>query len=78
LPALSQLYCFYFSRVLPWIGQRLSRNSYDAYQYLPNSVQSFPSGIELVKRLEAAGLEDVRCLPLTFGIASIYIGDKAT
>lgn len=76
LPGLRQLYNFYFSRVLPWIGQAMARNGQGAYRYLPESVADFPSGAELVKILESSGLKQVRCVPMTFGVASLYLGRK--
>jgi demethylmenaquinone methyltransferase/2-methoxy-6-polyprenyl-1,4-benzoquinol methylase len=37
----------------------------------------FPDGREMVRLLEAAGLVDVEHHPLTFGIATLYVGRKA-
>lgn len=70
------LYGFYFRHVLPRIGRLFARNTQDAYAYLPASVGEFPQGNELVKRMIAAGLEKVAYHPLTFGIATLYIGTK--
>ncbi len=75
-PGLRQAYSFYFQQVLPRVGQRLARNNRDAYEYLPSSVAEFPSGPALVELLALAGLEQVQVCPLTFGIASIYLGQK--
>jgi demethylmenaquinone methyltransferase/2-methoxy-6-polyprenyl-1,4-benzoquinol methylase len=70
------LYRFYFRRVLPFIGQLISRSEESAYRYLPQSVMEFPDGEALAERLRRHGLTDVRWLPLTFGIATLYIGVK--
>lgn len=70
------LYGAYFRHVLPRIGQLFAKNSSDAYTYLPESVSQFPEGNALVERMELAGLDDVRCYPLTLGIASLYVGEK--
>lgn len=70
------LYGWYFRNVLPRIGQLLARNDRDAYNYLPQSVGQFPQYGELVKRMQAAGLRDVTFHPLTFGIATLYVGVK--
>ena len=75
-PGFRQLYHFYFKYVLPRIGQALSRNRHDAYSYLPESVRQFPSGQALADLMQSAGLTNVRVKPLTFGIASIYVGDR--
>jgi demethylmenaquinone methyltransferase/2-methoxy-6-polyprenyl-1,4-benzoquinol methylase len=73
---LSSMYRWYFRRVLPRLGQALSRNSSAAYQYLPQSVGEFPVYEQLVTRMEAAGLERVKYYPLTLGVATLYIGYK--
>ncbi len=70
------LYRFYFRAVLPRVGQLISRSKDDAYRYLPQSVMEFPDGEELAKRLERHGLVDVRFYPMTFGIATLYVGAK--
>jgi demethylmenaquinone methyltransferase/2-methoxy-6-polyprenyl-1,4-benzoquinol methylase len=54
----------------------MARNGQGAYRYLPESVADFPSGGELVKILESSGLRQVRCVPMTFGVASLYLGRK--
>lgn len=70
------LYRFYFRHVLPRIGQAISRSQDDAYHYLPASVLEFPDGEALAERLRGHGLRDVRWYPLTFGIATLYVGVK--
>jgi len=73
---LGSLYNFYFRRVLPLIGQTISRSKDNAYRYLPESVMEFPDGEALAARIRAAGLVDVRYYPLTFGTATLYVGVK--
>ncbi|MEM6469450.1 MAG: bifunctional demethylmenaquinone methyltransferase/2-methoxy-6-polyprenyl-1,4-benzoquinol methylase UbiE [Planctomycetota bacterium] len=73
---LRQLYGFYFSNVLPRIGQLFARNDKSAYEYLPQSVGQFPDGQALADRMATAGLTDVRFTPLTFGVCTIYEGTK--
>lgn len=68
-------YLFYFRNILPWIGGKISGDSY-AYRYLNQTVESFPYGRTFCRLLEEAGFENVTDHPLTFGIASIYQGDK--
>jgi demethylmenaquinone methyltransferase / 2-methoxy-6-polyprenyl-1,4-benzoquinol methylase len=70
------LYGWYFRNVLPRIGHWMARNDERAYDYLPQSVGEFPSGAALVERLNAAGLENTCYYPLTFGVATLYIGQK--
>jgi demethylmenaquinone methyltransferase/2-methoxy-6-polyprenyl-1,4-benzoquinol methylase len=71
-----RLYRFYFRRVLPWIGQAISRSKDNAYYYLPASVQDFPDGEALADRLRGHGLTEVRWYALTLGIATLYVGTK--
>jgi demethylmenaquinone methyltransferase / 2-methoxy-6-polyprenyl-1,4-benzoquinol methylase len=71
------IYGWYFRHVLPRIGQFIARNSSAAYEYLPESVGQFPQGEALAERMRAAGLESVRCYPLTLGVATLYVGRKA-
>jgi demethylmenaquinone methyltransferase/2-methoxy-6-polyprenyl-1,4-benzoquinol methylase len=54
----------------------VSRSKENAYRYLPASVMEFPDGEALAERLRAHGLGDVRYFPLTFGIATLYVGTK--
>ena len=72
------LYGWYFRRVLPRIGQWLAANRQNAYNYLPQSVGEFPEGEALSERMRAAGFHDVRCLALTLGIATLYVGTKSS
>jgi demethylmenaquinone methyltransferase/2-methoxy-6-polyprenyl-1,4-benzoquinol methylase len=71
-----RLYRFYFRRMLPCLGQLISRSRDNAYHYLPASVQEFPDGEALAERLRGHGLTDVRWYPFTFGIATLYVGTK--
>jgi demethylmenaquinone methyltransferase/2-methoxy-6-polyprenyl-1,4-benzoquinol methylase len=73
----SRLYRFYFRHVLPRVGQAISRSKDSAYYYLPASVLEFPDGEALAERLRRHGLQEVRWYPLTFGIATLYVGTKA-
>ena len=73
---LGAVYGWYFRHVLPRIGQALARNSQAAYNYLPQSVGRFPQGEALAERMRAAGLGEVMHRPLTFGVATLYVGRK--
>jgi len=70
-----QLYFFYFRRILPLVGRLISRNK-DAYTYLPDTVMKFPEGEAFSGILSGAGFRNVTQRRLTFGIATIYTGDK--
>ena len=70
------IYGWYFRHVLPRIGQLLAHNNQAAYKYLPESVEEFPQGTALVAQLCAVGLVEVFFRPLTWGIATLYVGTK--
>jgi demethylmenaquinone methyltransferase/2-methoxy-6-polyprenyl-1,4-benzoquinol methylase len=74
---LKSIYGWYFRHVLPRIGRLFARESGDAYEYLPQSVGEFPHGEAMCQRMRGAGLVDVRSYPLTFGVATLYVGTKA-
>jgi demethylmenaquinone methyltransferase/2-methoxy-6-polyprenyl-1,4-benzoquinol methylase len=74
---LKAMYGWYFRNVLPRIGQLVARNSESAYEYLPASVGQFPQYEQLVERMQAAGLANVRFVPFTFGVATLYVGEKS-
>jgi demethylmenaquinone methyltransferase/2-methoxy-6-polyprenyl-1,4-benzoquinol methylase len=69
-------YRFYFRHLLPRVGQWFSRSPDAAYHYLPASVLAFPDYEELLARMRRHGLDDCRYQPLTFGIATLYVGTK--
>ncbi len=68
------LYNFYFLRVLPVIGGLFS--TFSAYKYLPDSVLEFPPQEEFKRTMAEAGFRNVVHHDLTFGIATVYVGEK--
>lgn len=72
---LKQGYNFYFRYILPQIGKLVSKDN-AAYTYLPESVQAFPYGNEFLGILKRVGFKNTKCRSLTFGISSIYVGEK--
>jgi demethylmenaquinone methyltransferase/2-methoxy-6-polyprenyl-1,4-benzoquinol methylase len=72
---IKQLFTFYFKYIMPTIGKLVSKDA-RAYTYLPESVDAFPSGKEFVQVMQELGYRECRCIPLSGGIASIYIGKK--
>lgn len=68
-------FTFYFRNIVPFIGRILSNHKH-AYQYLPNTVDEFPSGEDFLKLLNEAGFQDVTLKALTFEVATIYSGHK--
>ncbi|HRW97241.1 MAG TPA: bifunctional demethylmenaquinone methyltransferase/2-methoxy-6-polyprenyl-1,4-benzoquinol methylase UbiE [Bacteroidales bacterium] len=74
---VKQLYNFYFRFILPSLGKMISGDS-SAYTYLPESVGKFPDGDAFLNILQKIGFKEVKQIKLTFGIASIYWGLKAS
>ncbi len=70
-----KLYAFYFRRVLPAIGSRISGTT-GPYAYLPASVHHFPPPAEMLDQMRSAGFVDVSWQPYSFGIAGLYRGVK--
>ena len=70
----SPIFKFYFNKVIPIIGSLLSRK--DAYLYLPESVDHFLSREDVCDKMKVAGFKNVRYIDYTFGVASLYIGEK--
>ena len=75
-PVFGRLYRWYFRYVLPFVGQTISRSKDRAYEYLPASVLQFPDGEQMAERLRRHGLTNIVWRPLTFGIATLYVGEK--
>jgi len=73
---LRAIYLFYFNHILPRIGQLFAQNGSAAYEYLPATVAQFPDGEALAERMRAVGLKNIKYWPLTFGIATLYVGKK--
>lgn len=72
---IKQLYLFYFTKLLPFMGGLISKDR-EAYSYLPQSVLQFPDGAEFENHLKTCGMTPVKRTPLTLGIATIYLARK--
>lgn len=70
-----QLFHFYFRFIMPLIGRLVSKD-HRAYTYLPESVKAFPSGDEFLEVMKKVGYKETKRIPLTGGIATIYLGRK--
>lgn len=74
-PWLRGLYRVYLHRVLPTVAGLLTGER-GAYEYLGGSIESFPSGPAMTALLDAHGFSGSRGIPLTGGIASLYVAEK--
>ncbi len=69
---LGSLFTFYFHQILPRLGSLFSRS--DAYRYLPESVDFFPSREDICRKLVYGGFQRAEIHDLTFGISTIFLG----
>ena len=70
-----RIYSFYLNGVLPKLAKLFTKNP-AAYEYLADSIMNFPTRKEFVKLMESIGLKNCRAIPLTFGVCTLYIGNK--
>lgn len=72
---MRKIYLLYFRRILPRVGGWVSGDAH-AYSYLNKTVETFPCGEVFCEWMRAAGFQNVAADPRTFGVATIYRGDK--
>lgn len=62
----------FFNRyIVPLIGRIFSKG--DAYRYLVDSIEDFPDTNIMIKKMQSAGWRDIRVIPVSMGIVSIFI-----
>jgi demethylmenaquinone methyltransferase/2-methoxy-6-polyprenyl-1,4-benzoquinol methylase len=71
--ALAPLYDAWSFRVLPRLGRAVAHDA-ESYQYLAESIRTFPDQETLAGMMGEAGLTQVRVRNLTGGIAAIHSG----
>ena len=64
-------YRFYLHHVLPSLAGLLTGNR-DAYAYLGDSIERFPSGENMIQLIESNGFSGTRWEPQLGGISSVY------
>lgn len=72
---IKRLHTWYLMKMLPKIGKFFSGDD-SAYRYLPESIETFPSGEDFLDLMRQAGLTGCCYYPLTFGTVTIYVGQK--
>ena len=72
---VKQFYGFYFKYILPVFGKLISKDN-AAYTYLPESVKAFPQRNDFIERMHSSSFKSTSIKNLTFGVASIYKGEK--
>ena len=66
------LYSFYLNGLLPKIAKLFSSNP-AAYEYLADSIMNFPTRSEFISLLESIGFKNIKAIPLSLGICTLYI-----
>lgn len=70
-----QGYHLYTNAIVPFMGKLFSKDQ-KAYAYLSESAKNFPFGENLNNILRKVGFKNVRHLPQTMGVATIYAASK--
>jgi demethylmenaquinone methyltransferase/2-methoxy-6-polyprenyl-1,4-benzoquinol methylase len=68
---------FYLRHIMPRVGGLLFRDL-NAFRYLNDTIETFPSGEAFCDMLKSAGFTALAVHPITFGVVTIYQGDKPT
>ena len=69
------LYSFYLNGLLPKIAKWFTSNP-AAYEYLADSIMNFPTRSEFISLLESIGFKNIKAIPLSLGICTLYIANK--
>lgn len=72
---MKPLYACYSKRMIPLLGKLISRHR-QAYTYLPQTVAAFPDGEAFLFILRELGLQNLRQIRLSGGIATLYCAEK--
>lgn len=75
LPGFDKVYSLYSQHLIPRFGEWIAGNR-EAYQYLVDSIETFPTQEQLADEMMTAGLEAVSYNNLSGGIAAIHKGWK--
>ncbi|MAX10624.1 MAG: bifunctional demethylmenaquinone methyltransferase/2-methoxy-6-polyprenyl-1,4-benzoquinol methylase UbiE [Candidatus Marinimicrobia bacterium] len=71
---IGPLYKLYSYKVMPFVASIFTKKY--AYDYLPESIDMFPTRAEIKKTLEDNYFSDVGIVDMTFGISSIFSAQK--
>lgn len=72
---LGLLYKLYLRFVLPIVARIFSSNP-EAYTYLSQSIEAWPSQKELEQNIREAGFKNVSYKNLSFGVVALHIGER--
>ena len=69
------IYSFYLNGLLPKTAKWFTANP-AAYEYLADSIMNFPTRSEFITLLDSIGLRNIKAIPLSLGICTLYIANK--
>ena len=69
------IYSFYLNGLLPKIAKLFTTNP-AAYEYLADSIMNFPTRSEFISLLGSIGFKNIKAIPLSLGICTLYIAYK--
>lgn len=72
---LQKFYDFYSFHIIPKMGELIA-NDRESYQYLSESIRTFPTREALLDLMEQAGFDKVRCQTYTGGVVALHTGYK--
>jgi demethylmenaquinone methyltransferase/2-methoxy-6-polyprenyl-1,4-benzoquinol methylase len=72
---LRAVYRLYLHRLMPVVGSFLTKQK-NAYDYLGESIEKFPSGVPMLQLIEGNGFIRATAEPLTGGIVTIYTATR--
>jgi demethylmenaquinone methyltransferase/2-methoxy-6-polyprenyl-1,4-benzoquinol methylase len=68
-------YRFYLHNLIPRVAGWITGHR-EAYSYLAGSIETFPSGEAMCDLIKANGWAKVRAIPVSMGIATIYVAER--
>ena len=73
-PIVRALYAPVLNIYVPVVGKLISGHA-TGYEYLKETIRGFYEPQVILGFMEAAGLKHCRAIPMTFGLATLYIGE---
>ena len=73
--SFKDIYSLYLNGILPKIARLFSSNP-AAYEYLADSIINFPTDSEFIALLSSIGFKNIKAIPISSGICTLYIANK--
>lgn len=72
-PMIRWLYYFYLKNILPFVAWIATGNR-EAYQYLGDTIEGFPTHAEISKEMECVGFRNIQVKRMTCGVVALHRG----